>query len=69
MGIGVPMPCFKNGSLSLNEILVQFKERFMLNCTQETAVERIDALIEKAAFNWRTKQYDIFQKLTNDILP
>ena len=69
MGIGVPMPCFKNGSLSLNEILVQFKERFMLNCTQETAVERIDTLIEKAAFNWRTKQYDIFQKLTNDILP
>lgn len=68
MGKGVPMPCFNSG-IDLDIVLENFKERFLLKYTEDKAIIIIENLIDKAVSSWRTTQYDIFQKLTNGILP
>ena len=68
MGRGVPMPCFNAGT-DVDVVIENFKERFLLKYTEDKAISIIDNLIAKSAKSWRTTQYDIFQKLTNDILP
>ena len=68
MGRGVPMPCFNAGT-DVDTVVENFKERFLLKYTEDKAISIIEGLIEKAANSWRTTQYDIFQKLTNDIIP
>ena len=68
MGKGVPMPCFNSG-MDLETVIENFKERFLLKYTEDKAIIIIENLIDKAVSSWRTTQYDIFQKLTNGILP
>lgn len=61
-------PCFKGGPNIFDEIRQRCSTRYnvgdnMLNEYQEL----VDTLINKSLNNWRTKQYDVFQKWTNNI--
>ncbi|KAK1443457.1 phosphatidylinositol kinase [Babesia gibsoni] len=58
------MPCFAAGTAYTMEM---FKERFMLNLSEEVCIDRIVAMIEESVNNFRTVQYDNFQRLTNGI--
>jgi phosphatidylinositol kinase/protein kinase (PI-3 family) len=61
------MPCFAGGDIP--GIIARFKERFYLNKSENEYVGVVEELIENSCDNWRTVQYDNFQKLTNDIRP
>lgn len=67
MGIGVPMPCF-NGR-NLKDITNAVKERALVKFSEVEIVPIVNTLFERAINSWRTYQYDIFQKLTNNIQP
>ena len=45
----------------------QFIDRFVLSYTAEQAVEYAVQLIDQSMLNWRTVQYDNFQRITNNI--
>ena len=62
------MPCFPPGS-DVNKIVSNFKERFIANKTEEHQLNIVNDLIDFSVNNWRTSQYDNFQKMTNDIMP
>ncbi|CAD2108286.1 phosphatidylinositol 4-kinase, putative [Plasmodium vinckei petteri] len=59
------MPCFSNGTQFCIDSL---KERFMTNLTVDTCIQRINALIEASINNFRSVQYDYFQRITNGIM-
>ncbi|SCN60942.1 phosphatidylinositol 4-kinase, putative [Plasmodium chabaudi chabaudi] len=59
------MPCFANGTQFCIDSL---KERFMTNLTVDTCIQRINALIEASINNFRSVQYDYFQRITNGIM-
>ena len=62
------MPCFKDRNI--NVVLKEFKDRFHFEKNQdEEIMSLVDSLVDEARSNWRTSQYDIYQKLTNGILP
>jgi hypothetical protein len=61
------MPCFINADINL--IISKFIERFHMNKTEIEYIQVVDELIYNSTNNWRTVQYDNFQKLTNDIRP
>lgn len=67
MGNSVEMPCF-NGR-NKKDVIEKFKEHFHLGKSELECVKLVDDLIEKSAANWRTIQYDNYQKLSNGILP
>ena len=67
MGIGVPMPCF-NGK-NIKDVVNNFRDRFLLTYSDEDILNIVYNLVDKALNSWRTTQYDIFQKLTNGIIP
>ncbi|ETO08933.1 hypothetical protein RFI_28457 [Reticulomyxa filosa] len=60
---GAPMPCFVGGQSALTD----FKNRFAENLSNEKCVKHIYRLIGESLNNWRTVQYDMFQKITNNI--
>jgi phosphatidylinositol 4-kinase len=57
------MPCFL-GSRALSDL----EARFKLKEDGEKVVEHAVSLIDESLDNWRTNQYDSFQKITNGIL-
>ncbi|OII77950.1 phosphatidylinositol 3- and 4-kinase family protein [Cryptosporidium andersoni] len=61
------LPCF---ALQTNKIyLIQdIKDRFFLHLTEEQCILKISELIQTSINNWRSIQYDAFQRLTNGIL-
>ncbi len=61
------MPCFVNADIPM--ILSKFTERFFMNKSENEYIKIVDELIENSYDNWRTVQYDNFQKYTNDIRP
>jgi len=61
---GATMPCFLGGKQIINDL----KNRFKINMSNEKCVEYVYHLIEESLCNWRTVQYDKFQRITNDIL-
>ena len=61
------MPCFANADLK--QIIDKFIERFYLNKSEGEYIKVVDNLINASLGNWRTIQYDNFQRLTNDIKP
>ena len=68
IGKGHPdLACF-NGR-SINDVLNAFKSRFHFECTDLDYFNLVEDLVREATTNWRTTQYDYFQKLTNDISP
>ncbi len=64
---GAKMPCFNNTDTNL--IINRFVERFHMNKSESEYIKIVDELICNSLNNWRTVQYDNFQKLTNDIRP
>jgi len=58
------LPCLKNGQKAVDD----FRERLALNLTDRELENHVDQLITESLDNWRTKQYDHFQFLTNGIL-
>jgi phosphatidylinositol 4-kinase len=61
------MPCFSNSDVP--QIINKFIEKFHLNKSEVEYIKVVDDLIALSLNNWRTVQYDYFQKLTNDIRP
>ncbi|MCQ2815688.1 MAG: hypothetical protein MJ252_00330 [archaeon] len=61
------MPCFFEKDKK--EIIQQLTERFLIGKGINEVEKQVEILIDKAASSWRTTQYDIFQKLSNDIMP
>ena len=58
------MACFVGGSQAVIQGLVT---RFALDKTDEQAVTFANALIDQSLLNWRTVQYDNYQRYTNGI--
>ena len=61
------MPCF--AGRPLGEVMRGFKERFHFEVEDYNYMNVVNDLVKAARTNWRTYQYDVFQKLTNGILP
>jgi len=61
---GSPMPCFLAGPA----VIGQLEERFATKLKNEKCVEWVYNLIEESSCNWRSVQYDKFQRITNNIL-
>ncbi|KAH0472207.1 MAG: uncharacterized protein KVP18_004767 [Porospora cf. gigantea A] len=58
------MPCFSGNA---EFALQQLKERFMLKLPERQCINHILSLIDQSVNNWRTVQYDTFQRITNGI--
>jgi hypothetical protein len=61
------MPCFASGDIP--GIISRFTERFHLSKGESEYIKVVDDLILNSYDNWRTVQYDNYQKFTNDICP
>ncbi len=55
------LDCFRENSIK------HFIERFKLELNEEDAANYMRGLIKVAADNWRTKGYDLIQKIQNNI--
>eukprot|EP00741_Cyanophora_paradoxa_P023677 tig00021612_g22871.t1 len=61
---GSKLPCFLGGKAAVDA----FRDRFNITLTEQAGVEFMMRLIDESANNWRTRQYDNFQRITNGIL-
>jgi phosphatidylinositol kinase/protein kinase (PI-3 family) len=61
------MPCFEKEDPKLT--IAKFVERLNGNKSEVELIRFVDDLIYYSIYNWRTIQYDNFQKFTNDIYP
>jgi len=61
---GSNMACFLGGP----QTLVFLRDRFLIDKGEEACVEHAMGLIEESVNNWRTIQYDNYQRITNGIL-
>lgn len=62
------LPCFKGGRAIFDEIEKRCSPRFNTGDNQANEFqELVDRIIDASIDNWRTKQYDVFQKWTNNI--
>ncbi|KAJ1608534.1 phosphatidylinositol 4-kinase [Cryptosporidium canis] len=61
------LPCF---SLFTNKeyFIQELRDRFFLHLTEEQCVIKVTELIQSSINNWRSIQYDAFQRITNGIL-
>ena len=66
MSKGSKMPCFDGKNVQ--EILQKFRERFYTKKKDEDFNKIVDDLINLSYDNFRTNQYDNYQKITNGIL-
>lgn len=62
---GSKLPCFREGA---DVVLQNLHDRFFVNLTEEACIEKIVDLIDSSVNNWRTIQYDNYQRLVNGIL-
>ena len=67
MSKGSKMPCFDNKNIE--DILLKFRERFYENKKDEEFIQIVDDLVNLSYNNFRTNQYDNYQKFTNGIIP
>lgn len=58
------LPCLKNGQKVVDDL----KDRMSLSLTERELEVHVNDLINQSMDNWRTKQYDHFQYLSNGIL-
>ena len=61
---GMGCPCFRGGQ----RVLQGLKRRYMLASTEERTIEHVLGLIGESLDNWRTRQYDYYQRVLNGIL-
>ena len=66
MSKGSKLPCFSDDP---SFIINNFKERFHINKNEYDLVKFVHELVETSLSNWRTSQYDYYQKMTNGIIP
>ena len=59
------LPCFVGRDI--NDIISNFKKKFLLNVNDDDFYKVVNEIIEEAKDSYRTTQYDIYQKLTNGI--
>eukprot|EP00931_Biecheleriopsis_adriatica_P059609 TRINITY_DN35690_c0_g1_i1.p1 TRINITY_DN35690_c0_g1~~TRINITY_DN35690_c0_g1_i1.p1 ORF type:complete len:948 (+),score=211.76 TRINITY_DN35690_c0_g1_i1:426-2846(+) len=62
---GSKMPCFREGP---DFVLQTLQDRFFANLTEEACIEKVVELIDTSVNNWRTIQYDNYQRIVNGIL-
>ena len=67
MSKGSKMPCFFKKNKE--DIFQKFRERFYEDKKDEEFIKIVDDMINLSYDNFRTNQYDNFQKLTNGIIP
>ena len=67
MSKGSKMPCFFKKNI--DEIFKSFRERFYADKKDEEFIKIVDDMIYASYDNFRTNQYDNYQKLTNGIIP
>jgi hypothetical protein len=60
-------PCFEIANVST--VLRDLNARFKSELDEKAFAKWARSLIEESTNNWRTRQYDNFQKLTNGIIP
>jgi hypothetical protein len=60
---GPTMPCFYTGQESIN----QLRARFYADKTEQECIQYVYTLIEDSVNNWRSVEYDRYQKITNGI--
>ncbi|CAD7965419.1 unnamed protein product [Amoebophrya sp. A120] len=60
------LPCFSGKPCSL--IITELEERFFRGIPDDACIEQIHHLIDNSVNNWRTRQYDNYQRITNGIL-
>ncbi len=63
-----PIVWFQGFTAGRETIERALTDRFLTNVTEEACIEKIIELIDQSVNNWRTVQYDNFQRLTNGIL-
>jgi phosphatidylinositol 4-kinase len=61
---GAGFPCFKAGP----RVIQNLKKRFHPSLTEEQCVEVVLSLISDSLDAWRTRQYDFYQRVLNNIL-
>jgi len=61
---GSSMPCFVSGPSSLAAL----KDRFFPSLSDQECVEQALALVEESVDNWRSVEYDKYQRMANGIL-
>ena len=67
MSHGSTMPCFDKKDVK--KIIDNFRERFFESKSDEEIIKIVDDLIYKSNDNFWTNKYDLFQQVTNNILP
>lgn len=63
MADGSSFPCFRNRKAAVE----QLKKRFKCCYSEDECIKAVESMISYSMGNWRTVQYDNYQKLTNDI--
>mmetsp|Transcript_119317 Transcript_119317/g.337521 ORF Transcript_119317/g.337521 Transcript_119317/m.337521 type:complete len:945 (+) Transcript_119317:91-2925(+) len=61
---GSKMPCFREG---VDSVLQSLQDRFFMSLTEEACIDKIMELIDTSVNNWRTIQYDNYQRIVNGI--
>ena len=62
------MPCFVKPKTVLSEIRDRISLKYNTGLAKESDYfELVERLVKASANNWRTMQYDSFQKMTNGI--
>jgi phosphatidylinositol 4-kinase len=59
------LPCFSEGAES---VCSSMEERFFATLPEQACIERVIEIIDSSVDNWRTIQYDNYQRITNGIL-
>jgi len=59
------MPCF---AAAPENALQALKDRFMSNLAEDVCIQKLSDMLDQSVNNWRTVQYDNFQRITNGIL-
>jgi hypothetical protein len=60
-------PCFL--SQNPRDILSTTKQLFHLDDNQSQVIKHVISLVRRSHNSYRTRQYDVFQRMTNGILP
>lgn len=64
------LPCFSKPQTLFNEIRDRISLRFNTGDNKENDYfEMVDRILKSSANNWRTTQYDSFQRMSNGICP
>ena len=63
MSKGSMFTCFSGGEAGIEAL----RERLRRSYSQEQCIEEVENMLYYSISNWRTTQYDNFQKFTNNI--